>query len=318
MTPIPAEWDVLEPLVLDQYKESPQYLGILKLIAAEADRIETARWELSTLLSIDAMEGAQLDLLGKIGNAPRMQDGVLLDDAAYRRVLKAAFRSRTSGTPEEVISYLQELTGGTVTYIPEYPAGFWILFSTGSVSPEILAEISPAGVGVHVGIGLSVEDDNDPPYPEILLLEDTLEGILVEDYGTADVEPPVVPVSTYTFTVSEEPLVAGAAAIISADALVGITPAGVVLADAVLGIEAVGVALSSANIGDSITILQYGTTGPFGVPTTAGEDLYLGTSGRWVSAPPANAALSQRTGTAVVLPGGGVGASINIQQPVWL
>lgn len=148
MIQIPAEWDVIEPLIIEQYKESPQYLGILKLIADEADRTETARWELSNLLDIDAMVGAQLDLLGKIAHAPRLQDGVLLDDVAYRIVLKAAFRARTSGTPEEIIAAARSATNSSqVIYLPEYPAAYW-LFTDGPIEPTqaFLESISPAGV----------------------------------------------------------------------------------------------------------------------------------------------------------------------------
>lgn len=148
MTPIPSAWAVLEPLIIEQYKESPQYLGILQLIAAEADRTETARWELANLLDIDAMSGVQLDLLGKIGNAPRLQAGVLLNDATYRLALKAAFQARTSGTPEEIIAAVRSATNSaTVVYIPEYPAAYWLLWDgPGHLTEEFLTSISPAGV----------------------------------------------------------------------------------------------------------------------------------------------------------------------------
>lgn len=316
MIPIPSEWDVIEPLVIEQYKESPQYLGILKLLAEEADRTETARWELSNLLDIDAMVGAQLALIGKIahvGRAPGMTE------PEYRSAIKTQLQLRSSGTPEDVIAWVSQSIGGApVTYLPEYPAAVWLLFSGPRLDMTQLVDQLPAGVSAHIGSWLAHEDDDPEPYPLFIELEDDGDWILIEDYGTADLEPEPPAPSTYAFTVSEEPLVAGALVTIAADALVALTDAGVVLADAVLGLEAVGVALASAAPGESVTILQYGTAGPFAVQYEVGQDLYLGVAGRWALVPPTGATISQRTGTSAALPGGGIGASINIQQPVWL
>ncbi len=148
MTPIVSVWDELRDLILEQYKESGKYTGIIKAITEEADKLETARFELAKLLDIDAMIGAQLDLLGKIAVTPRLQSGVVLDDASYRLALKAAFRARYSGTPEEIISAVRSATDSTqVLYIPEYPAGFWILADGPiAIDQDFLERLSPAGV----------------------------------------------------------------------------------------------------------------------------------------------------------------------------
>lgn len=148
MTPIPSFWDELSALILEQYKESSKYVGIVQAIAAEADKIETAQGEMAYLLDIDKMIGAQLDLLGLIALTTREQEGVLLDDVAYRLLLKAAFRTRNSGTPEEIISAVRQATGASqVVYIPEYPAAYWVLHDgAGSVTQEFLERITPAGV----------------------------------------------------------------------------------------------------------------------------------------------------------------------------
>ena len=308
--------DVLRHLLLEQYKDKPRMEGILAQIGVEADMLDDANHELWNIYDIDTAVGAQLDILGVIANEPRKERG----DAAYRAVLKVLFRTQVSGTPEDVIRSVKEYTSApTVQYIPEYPAAFWVLLPSGFViTPVQLARVSPAGVSVHVGSWLAHEDDDPDTYPLFIELEDDGDWILIEDYGTADLEPEPPAPSTYTFTVSEEPLVAGALVTIAADALVALTDAGVVLADAVLGLEAVGVALASAAPGESVTILQYGTTGPFAIPYEVGQDLYLGVAGRWALVPPTGATISQRTGTSAALPGGGIGASINIQQPVWL
>lgn len=307
--------DTLRSLLLEQYKDKARMEGILAQIGVEADMLDDANHELWNLYDLARAVGAQLDLLGVIAGESRSGK----TDSAYRARLQVLFHTSNSGTPENIIRAVKEYTGATsVGYLPEYPAAVWLVLPpTAYLPPVKFLEILPAGVSGHVATGLAVEDDNDPPYPEILLLEDTLDGIMIEYYGTADVGP-APDLGSYTFTVSEDPLVAGAAVNISADALVAITDDGVVLADAILGLQAVGVALASAAPGGSVTILQFGTTGPFTVVPTVGDALYLGESGRWVTAPPAGAVISQRTGTAAALPGGGVGASISIHQPVWL
>lgn len=168
MIPIPSAWQVLSELVLEQYKESPKYLGTLQLFAAECDRLETARWELSRLLAIDQMEGAQLDLLGKVGNAPTRSAVGAATDADYRAVLRAAFRARISGTPEEIIEAVKSASrASSVLYIPDYPAGFWII-SDGPVeiTQAFLDSIAPAGVRANLPCYLSLEN-GDP-----LTLED--------------------------------------------------------------------------------------------------------------------------------------------------
>ena len=309
----PAAEDYLD-VILEQYRESPNLLSLVTFIGEETDALLVANSELYQFYDVDAMGGVNLDILGRIVDVPRGGSS----DAEYRPRIKVGLSSSMSGQADEIMREVRSRYGASsVMYIPEYPAGYWLVLDV-RVEPAWLADVSPAGVSAHVGSWLAHEDDDPEPYPLFVELEDDGDWILIEDYGTADLEPEPPPPATYTFTSSEEPLVAGAAANIPADALVGIIPAGVVLADALLGIEAVGVALHSANIGESVTILQYGTTGPFGVPPTVGIDMYLGESGRWVAAPPAGAVLSQRTGMSVTLPGGGVGASINIQQPVWL
>lgn len=317
LTRIESFSDAVMPLLASEYRNSPQLKGVIESANTLAQNLEQALFEIQDLLRIPTASGKQLDILGSIYGVER--NGLL--DADFREQIRIRARTGHSGTPEEIITLVRELTGATsVRIIFEFPASFMLLHdSETKLSPRALLSLSPAGVGVSVGTWLAHEDDDPEPYPLFIELEDDGDWILIEDYGTADIQPPEPEPVTLTFTVSEDPLVAGAEVNISADALVGISAAtgGAILADAVLGIEAVGVAATSVSPGDPLTILQYGTTGPFGVPPAVGLDLYLGESGRWVTTPPAGAILSQRTGMSVPLTGG-IGASINIQQPVWL
>lgn len=152
MEPIAAYSQDLD-LLMEQFRNSSRLRGILEAHAAQMDKLEAAMWEVSVILNISTAEGEQLDLLGRIANIPRGG----LDDAAYRALLMVWFQLRGSGTPEDIIRALKENYGATsVTYIPEYPAGFLVHAPTLTpVSQEFLNLISPAGVQALVGCFLA-------------------------------------------------------------------------------------------------------------------------------------------------------------------
>ena len=148
------------PLMLDQYRDSPNLRGMVGAFGAEMDKLETAMFEVRTILNIATAEGAQLDLIGRIANKGR--DG--LSDADYRAVLAVWFTTTSSGTPEDILRNIKETTGATdAVYMPEYPAGFVVWFHpvAGSYSQEQLESESPAGVQGFLG-DILVDATDDP------------------------------------------------------------------------------------------------------------------------------------------------------------
>lgn len=153
--PINSYWDEVQPYLLEQYKESPNLIALIQLFMGLLDPAETGFQELLTLLDIQACEGAQLDMLGRIANVAR--NGV--SDAAYRITLTTWFTTRQSGAPEDIIRTVQEITGSdSVIYSPEYPAGFWIYYNGSGLTQSMLNIMSPAGVQGMIGCYLVFAD----------------------------------------------------------------------------------------------------------------------------------------------------------------
>lgn len=131
-------------LLMEQYKDSPNMLGILEAMAYEFDLLDQAMVELDfELLNIDDSVGVQLDMLGRLANLPRLGRS----DDLYRAAIRIAFRTHNSGTPEQILSAVKDLTGSTdIEYIPFYPAGYWLVYNGLGLTRELLQQISPAGV----------------------------------------------------------------------------------------------------------------------------------------------------------------------------
>ncbi len=157
--------------MLEQYLESPNIASLASLIGEEADKNRDACAELSLFFDPDQMEGVNLDILGRCVGESRGA----MSDAAYRPIIKGALAKDYSGTPEQIIAYVKLVTGATkVTYIPEYPAGFWAIPADGDstkLTQEVLDKISPAGVRGYLTCYLSLESPVSSP-DEALLFED--------------------------------------------------------------------------------------------------------------------------------------------------
>lgn len=170
-------------LLAEQYKQprndgnTPRVAGIIALVAAEIQLLETAWQELLPLLDIDIASGAQLDVLARIANIAR--NGA--SDAVLRTRLKTVFQSRYSGTPEQLMAAVKQYTGSEkVAFIPEYPASFWITYDGEGMTQEYLQGLAPAGVLGLPGCFLADADDE-------LILDANGEGILV--VGPCETDP---------------------------------------------------------------------------------------------------------------------------------
>lgn len=132
-------------IITQFYKETATVAEIVKFIGEQTEYLHGVDRELYDLLNIDAMAGYNLGVIGRIVGCDR--DGS--NDTGYRVKLKLALTLESSGTPEEIIASVRSITGASsVIYIPEYPAGFWVIPNTGSekLTQEELNRVSPAGV----------------------------------------------------------------------------------------------------------------------------------------------------------------------------
>ena len=141
----PAKAEEYLTIITQFYKETATVAEIVKFLGEQTDYLHGVDRELYDLLDVYKMTGYNLDIIGRIVGCDR--DGS--NDAGYRVKLKLALTLESSGTPEEVIASVRSVTGASsVLYIPEYPAGFWVIPNSGSekLTQEELNRISPAGV----------------------------------------------------------------------------------------------------------------------------------------------------------------------------
>ena len=130
---------------MQQYKNSPRLSSIIETANDQANDLETAIFEVRDLFYLPTAEGVQLDIIGYIFNTFR-QPGE--SDTDLRTRIQISASSRFSGTPEEIITAIIVIFGGTyANYIPLYPAGFFIA-TDAILTNEQIEKLAPAGVGV--------------------------------------------------------------------------------------------------------------------------------------------------------------------------
>lgn len=141
----PAKQEEYLSIITQFYRDSSTIAELVKFIGEQTDYLHGIDRELFDLLNVDAMTGVNLDVLGRIVGAAR--DGAT--DSGYRSRIKLALSIQSNGTPEEIIASVKAITGASsVIYVPEYPAGFWVIPNSGSehLTQEELNKIAPAGV----------------------------------------------------------------------------------------------------------------------------------------------------------------------------
>ena len=135
---------IAESLLIEQYKDSVNLIGVLNTKSEQANDLEQAIFEVRDSIYLDVATGAQLDIIGHVWNVPR----VGLNDNEYRAAIEFKVALRISGTIPELIQILKSVYGATyVEYFPQYPAKFLII-SDADINQTELESISPAGVGV--------------------------------------------------------------------------------------------------------------------------------------------------------------------------
>jgi hypothetical protein len=130
----------------------------VQILGDEVQELEDALFQLLMQRDIETAVGVQLNGLGDTVGESRMGKG----DDAYRFAIKVRIaKNNMSGTPEQMISFLKLLTGGTlIDYAEIYPAKVSFFVSDGEDVPglqDLMQSAAPAGVKVFVDtVGLEV------------------------------------------------------------------------------------------------------------------------------------------------------------------
>lgn len=139
--------DILLGMTLERYRYTQTFAKILEQMGEEADLLQDVNRELYDLLNPDALEGASLDMLGRVVGAVRGT----MSDTPYRARIKSILSESNSGTPEQIIATVRGYTGVStksgIQYLPEYPAVYWIIdWQSNGVPQRLLDLVSPGGV----------------------------------------------------------------------------------------------------------------------------------------------------------------------------
>jgi len=146
--------DVLEPRMMQQFRDDPMHQEFLKAFGAQVDSFFSACSQVRDSLNIDKATGVSLEYIAdRVGLARQDSE----TDANLRIRIKNANKLRADGTTERIIKILKETHGATnVKWQPEYPAG-QVLFWDGTLgvpSQATLEKIASAGVRIARGFGL--------------------------------------------------------------------------------------------------------------------------------------------------------------------
>lgn len=124
-----------------QRLRKPRIEGIAKAIAAEAQSVEDAAYQLLTEINLDVGVGAQLDLIGKLLRVPRR---LLTDDTYKVRLRVEILLNRSAGTIDDVLSVVRAASAlvSDAVYSLDRPSPATIEVSfEGTVTDAFLSEL---------------------------------------------------------------------------------------------------------------------------------------------------------------------------------
>lgn len=160
-------------LLLEQFKSSPNLVGMLTIIAQMKQKLDDAVISVGKLRLINTATGTYLDNIGEELGVPRNS----ASDEDYRIVLKIrSYRTQTSGTRSQIIDLLSRFTGTDEDSINTYVGrnkSFDLFFYNGCLDAEYaideLLKIFPILTSYRLGsksglpLGFkSVYDEEDP------------------------------------------------------------------------------------------------------------------------------------------------------------
>ncbi len=154
--------DEANALLPEQFKNSENLKAFIATMINRVQEADNMLFDLWQSRWIDNATGVQLDGLGAIIGVAR--DGY--DDATYKIRIRARIQSNVSnGTADDVLrvaALLASSTGVSLAYQDLYPAGFQIILSGGTMTADIIQQVSigvkaarPAGVSYWLLYSLS-------------------------------------------------------------------------------------------------------------------------------------------------------------------
>lgn len=183
-------WESVRELVLEQYRRSPNLLGLIRAVVEEcAQPIEDYAIALQDVLNVDTASGEWLDIIGKMVGVKR-KDGES-DEDFRKRVIEYSIEN-DAGTPNNVIDVAKVLSGDPAPqYLDEVPATFFVYTPNGkALTLSQVDKLAPAGVlglpgaAIRLGNGGLLQNAGGKKFLAVVPnAEWTLEALLIESSG---------------------------------------------------------------------------------------------------------------------------------------
>jgi hypothetical protein len=183
-------WESVRELVLEQYRGSPNLLGLIRAVVEEcAQPIEDSATALQDVLNVDSAIGEWLDIIGKMVGVKR-NDGESDDDFRKRVIVNSM--ENDAGTPNNVIDVAKELSGDPAPqYLDEVPATFFVYTPNGkALTLSQVDKLAPAGVlglpgaAIRLGNGGFLQNAGGKKFLSVIPnAEWKLEALLIESSG---------------------------------------------------------------------------------------------------------------------------------------
>lgn len=142
-------------LLIQQYKDKINFVGILQALNSQANDLEEALFEIRDNFWIDSAEGNQLDIIGEIQGELRQGR----NDIDYRAAIRARIVvNNGSGEFETIITALTQLLGATIVQLQNLGDAFLFIWTDLTIDLTVFNTILrfiPAGVGLLITSGSS-------------------------------------------------------------------------------------------------------------------------------------------------------------------
>lgn len=177
-----------------QFDNSPVLRGWVKSHLTALQDVHDILFQLLDERGIHTAIGEQLDVLGRIVGEKRYGRS----DLSYRlAILNKALINRSSGTPEELISFLKSLTSSEVVKLWEHPSTSAIFYASQNVNAFIAHSIQDAApLAINTAILFDLDQDSLVP------VDLEIEGYILSDHNGNEISVVTSGAEVYSLGVS--------------------------------------------------------------------------------------------------------------------